>query len=196
MGLTWSISADSFLVRLRGIEDKCASFTKKDIVSYTASNSDPLGYIAPVILPIKHFVQTLCQKGYERNQLLNAEDVVTWKRLISTLGNTSDELRITRRVEIFKNGTTVQLHIFCDASQIAYAAVAYLKFSDSSNVKIIFAKSRLSLSKGLTIPRLELLGVLIGYRMSVFMQREIDSQIERTYPIYGRTRNEIGRANV
>ncbi len=50
---------------------------------------------------------------------------------------------------------------FCDASERAYAAVLYLRSiapSGEVEVSLICSKSRVAPTKGLTIPRLELLG--------------------------------------
>ena len=55
--------------------------------------------------------------------------------------------------------TSVELHGFCDASQRAYAAVIYLKMTDSlGSIQISFltSKTKVAPIKRLTIPRLEL----------------------------------------
>ena len=64
---------------------------------------------------------------------------------------------------------------FTDASKDAYAAVVYLKTSDriTANVNLIFSKSRLASIKKISIPRLELLGMLIGCRISKYVTTEL-----------------------
>ena len=57
--------------------------------------------------------------------------------------------------------------MFCDASQYAYAAVAYLKVRDTKSsfkTSIIMAKSKVAPQA--TIPRLELSAVVTGARLS------------------------------
>ena len=78
-----------------------------------------------------------------------------------------------------------ELHVFCDASLAAYGAVIYL-VKDSS-VHILFSKSRVHpLKKGtldprLTIPKLELLGTLVGVRALKFVIEEMKlSSMEKT----------------
>ena len=54
---------------------------------------------------------------------------------------------------------TIQLHGFCDTSEVAYAGVVYLRTTDSKNnvhVSLVMAKTKVALIKWLTIPRLEL----------------------------------------
>lgn len=65
-----------------------------------------------------------------------------------------EQLEIPRHYLLTKNDCVPDLHIFVDASEQAYAAVAYLRLQCSSYVKcsIITAKSRVSPLKPLTIP--------------------------------------------
>ena len=57
-----------------------------------------------------------------------------------------------------------QLHGFSDASEVAYAAVVYLRIQDPKGavyVSLVMAKTRVAPLKKLTIPRLELCGALL-----------------------------------
>ena len=53
---------------------------------------------------------------------------------------------------------TTELHSFCDASELAYAAVVYLRLTTTigTQVSLVIAKTKVSPIKRLTIPRLEL----------------------------------------
>ena len=56
---------------------------------------------------------------------------------------------------------TVTLHTFVDASENAYGAVTYARYSyqdGSISTNIVTAKTRVAPSKALSIPRLELMG--------------------------------------
>ena len=63
---------------------------------------------------------------------------------------------------------------FCNASAKAYATAIYLHqaLSGDCKVDLIFSKTHLAPKKS-TIPRLELLGVLIGTRALKFVQKEL-----------------------
>ena len=59
---------------------------------------------------------------------------------------------------------SIQLHGFCDASEVAYAGVVYLRAIDSRNqvhISLVIAKTRVAPIKRLTIPRLELCSAVI-----------------------------------
>jgi len=67
---------------------------------------------------------------------------------------------------------------FCDASAKAYATAIYLhqSFTSSCKVDLIFSKTRLA-PQNMTIPRLELLGVLVGVRALKFVLSELHLQV-------------------
>ena len=79
--------------------------------------------------------------------------------------------------------STSQLLIFCDASMKAYATALYLRVDDGTKfqVNLLFSKMRLvpitrkkkKNLKDITIPRLELLAVLIGVRAANFLVKEL-----------------------
>lgn len=63
-------------------------------------------------------------------------------------------------------GKNLELHAFTDASQIVYATVIYARSNVKGEwvVELVFAKNRLNPCKEISIPRLELLAILIGVR--------------------------------
>ena len=68
-----------------------------------------------------------------------------------------------------------QLLCFCDSSNKAYAAAIYLRvvLDGKVSVNLLFSKSRNTPKKKLTIPRLELMSILIGVRSFRFVANEI-----------------------
>ena len=63
----------------------------------------------------------------------------------------------------------LSIHTFSDASEKAYAAIVYIRhvYEDSNvTARLIMSKSRLAPLKAVSIPRLELLGALIGLRLT------------------------------
>ncbi|KAK2549153.1 hypothetical protein P5673_030529 [Acropora cervicornis] len=71
----------------------------------------------------------------------------------------------------------VQLHVFCDASEMAYGiAVAYFWMISHGhvNVSFIMSKTRLALIKTLTIPQLELQAAVIAVRLKSKILTEVE----------------------
>jgi hypothetical protein len=81
----------------------------------------------------------------ERNQLLQT---------IPTLS----QLKINRKV-ICSNATNIQLHGFCDSSELAYGACPYNRSTDNNKTpcELLCSTSKVATLKQLTIPRLEFL---------------------------------------
>ena len=66
------------------------------------------------------------------------------------------------------NATSIQLHGFSDASELAYAGAVCLRVKDLNNdvrISLVMAKTRVAPNKRLTIPRLELCGATLLARM-------------------------------
>lgn len=64
----------------------------------------------------------------------------------------------------------LRIHTFTDASESAYAAAVYARHvyeNGDVTVRLIASKSRLAPLKAVSIPRLELLGALIGTRLTM-----------------------------
>ena len=72
-----------------------------------------------------------------------------------------------------------QLLCFCDASAKAYATCVYLRCVKDNEVATnwIFSKSRVSPEKAISVPRLELLAVLIGVRYLDYVKKNLELPI-------------------
>ncbi|KAK5856900.1 hypothetical protein PBY51_010180 [Eleginops maclovinus] len=68
-----------------------------------------------------------------------------------------------------ENKHALKLHVFCDASERAYSAVAYLQGETQDGeptMSLVASKSRVAPLKKMTLPRLELMGAVIGARLA------------------------------
>ncbi|UYV77424.1 hypothetical protein LAZ67_15000973 [Cordylochernes scorpioides] len=75
-----------------------------------------------------------------------------------------------------------EVHIFCDAGQIGYGAVAYLRSETGreNTLTLIWSKVRLAPMKSITISRLELMAMVLGARLANAIQAALKRKCETT----------------
>ena len=75
--------------------------------------------------------------------------------------------------QYFNNvGSEVQLHVFCDSSQLAFGAVAYLRGTTpkrGTKCTFVMSKSKVAPIKPQTMPRLELLAAVLGAALAQYL---------------------------
>jgi hypothetical protein len=84
-------------------------------------------------------------------------------------------LKIPRCVKsLYSPNNPVQLHVFCDASEVGYGAVVYCRYTSSIEryyCTLVIAKSRVAPLKQISIPRLELSAAQLGVRLGESARR-------------------------
>ena len=142
--------------------------TKRLVVSTVGRFYDPLGFIQPVIIKYKVFIQELCRKKMLWDEPLEGILLERWQSLVISLRE-CQPIQIPRcYIPLHTNfGGTYSLYGFCDASTVAYAGVVYLSWRNGSEhtTKLVACKTRVAPLQSQTIPRLELLGALLLARL-------------------------------
>ena len=179
LGLRWSIADDSFSFQFR---DREKPVTRRGILSTVSSIFDPLGVVAPVTLLGRVLLQQLCALtcGWDDPvpRLLAGE----WHEWLAM----ADELSLVKldRCIVGPPGDVMstQMHVFADASETAYSAVAYLvgevRTPDGSTervVKFLMGKSLVNPVRFVTIPRLELAAAVLAVKVRRVLMREMDT---------------------
>jgi hypothetical protein len=155
LGIRWNPNTDEFSFNADHIIDEARrirdGLTKRKLFSLAPTMYDPLGLINPVMMKGKRSMQTTWMSDIKWDQLISFE----WEKFISGLEDLG-QIRILRWTGIDSTKPS-ELHIFCDASETAYGAVAYEK--QGQTIALIAAKSKVAPlpKKSITIPRLELL---------------------------------------
>ena len=126
------------------------------LVSDIAKTFDILGWFSPTTIKVKILLQRLWEQKVDWDDLVPDpifENWLQWRSELHLLSNKhSSRYYLDKKSQI----ASIQLHGFSDASENAYAAVVYLRMTDTSGkVRISLVTSK---TKKLTIPRLELCG--------------------------------------
>ena len=119
---------------------------------------DPCGWLLPVFVKGKVFLQELWLLKVEWDDSLPQDVLDRWHQFTKDLSKLS-EISIPRLIN--RHGQPTQVHLFADASEIASSCALYIRLSPSSpenraEVRLIVAKSKVAPLKRVSLPRLEL----------------------------------------
>lgn len=93
---------------------------------------DPLGICAPFTLKPKLLLQEVCKQKLSWDDSLQPDDVKMWTIWLSELSSLKG-LFISRCLfpRDISAIVSIEIHIFCDASSVAFDAVGYLRLQYS-----------------------------------------------------------------
>ena len=165
---TWDCESDIIEFNFEKLADYAKSLqplTKRNIPRVTAKLFDPLGIVSPVFIKNKILFQKLSKKNWDESVDENVrKDWVKWVDDLSAVKFiTLPRCYFKGQIEIL-NST---LHVFTDASVLAFAAVIYLVIQTQSEYfsSLVTSKTRVAPLTDISLPRLELLGALTGARL-------------------------------
>ena len=176
LGVLWNVEQDTLEIK---VVPKQLAPTKRGILKQISTIFDPLGLVAPFVLRAKLILQELWRLGFDWDKpisgpLLDAWEA--WKAELPLLATLSVP-RCYLSNQPSSLYVSAQIHVFADASEVAFGAAAYWRFETqdhSYQSSLIFGKTRLAPIKPLTIPRLELQAAVMAVRMSQTIQKELD----------------------
>jgi transposase InsO family protein len=179
LGQYWQTPTD--LMTYSGYEpDHRIQWTKLYCLSQAAKPYDPTGYAIPVLLASKLFIQALWKRGAAWLDPLTSEELKEWKQWMADVLPHMPLLQFPRVIkkgfpEDFKS---VQLHVFSDASKVAFAAVAYIRMeytNGSFYTNFVMAKGKINpINPSRTIPKLELMGVALAVSLSATISEALE----------------------
>ncbi|XP_062541148.1 uncharacterized protein LOC134209180 [Armigeres subalbatus] len=158
--------------------------TKRQVLKCLMSFYDPLGLLAIFTVQGKIILQSIWRSGIQWDHQINANLQPRWQAWVELL-KIIQQLRITRCY--FLRATSqhyyrVQLHIFVDASEEAYAAVAYFRIVNQRkhvDCSLVAAKTKVAPIKPISVPRLELQAAVLGVRLMQMVADGHSIQIDR-----------------
>ncbi|XP_024892483.1 uncharacterized protein LOC112467847 [Temnothorax curvispinosus] len=155
LGVLWNPSRDDFSFSIKAKE--MTQVTKRTVLSLTVQLFDPLGWLAPVVIRAKLFIQTAWMQGLDWDTPMLAEDADRWRDFHKELP-VLENVRIPRWMKHGPPGSLLELHGFADASKRAYAAVLYLRAETENGIvtTLVCAKTKVAPLKKISLARLEL----------------------------------------
>lgn len=165
LGVSWRAPDDKIYYTTRLI-DCSKKWTKRNILSEIAKIFDPLGLLGPTILYAKRIMQDLWRSGLQWDESVSQGIHTEWSIFVEQM-KTLEKISFERKV-LIDGYREVQIHGFCDASERGYGACIYVRSRDDTQttfVRLLCSKSRVSPLKIVSIPRLELCGALLLARL-------------------------------
>ncbi|XP_043498687.1 uncharacterized protein LOC122521991 [Polistes fuscatus] len=165
LGISWNAHHDHLIYSVAPI-DLRERTTKRRILSEIAKIYDPLGLLGPIVLTAKILIQDCWKTKVDWDESVPNVLHSSWIKFAEQL-TLVDNLTIERRLTA-DNYSELQIHGFCDASQVGYGGSLYVRSRDrvgNIHVRLLCAKSRVAPLKDTTIPRLELCGALTLARL-------------------------------
>ncbi|XP_071489137.1 uncharacterized protein [Diadema antillarum] len=171
LGVQWNLTDDTFRFQ---IELTTKPYTKR-VLFMINGVFDPLGFLDPVMIQAKVLFREMITHKVEWDVVLPEvyrPICESWTSGLSEL----ESLSIPRNyLTCPEKGT---LHVYCDASEVAVVAVAYMMDGDAENpsASFVFGKSKLAPKSGHTIPRLELCAAVLATEVANVVCRELNIQ--------------------
>ncbi len=178
LGVLWDAVNDVFTFCIQP-PDPEMKLTKRNVLSTIATIFDPLQLLTPFTIRAKVLMQEIWKAGVGWDDILPDDLINKWSKWCSELHQLSN-VAVPRSLRL-PNPIQACLHVFSDASNQAYGAVAYLVCrypDDTSTSRIVVSKSRVSPTKTVTIPRLELMGAVIATRLAKNINKTLE--VEQT----------------
>ena len=183
LGVTWQAADDVFRFVSKPPTHPLV-FTKRAFLKKLATLFDPIGFVAPFVVLGRIIFQEMWSVGADWDDQLPKSicaKVSKWYDQLEQL----DGIKIPRCLrldspEVVKSSA---LHVFSDASQEAYGAVAYLRheyLSGEVSCRIVAAKTKVAPLSAVSIPRLELMAAVLGCRLGASVADALNlSQLDR-----------------
>ena len=194
LGMHWQADTDQFTFRskYKSVEDWLdklgipanANWTKRTVLKAVASTFDPLGLISPFVILGRILIQDLWAVPELDWDTSIPDNLQTrWLEWLNQLFELT-KIQIPRWVYLtYENMDSAELHVFCDASENAYATTVFIRVNSvgGADTSLVTAKARVSPKKNETTSRLELVACVVGTRLLAAVNSGYEIPKERVF---------------
>ena len=144
LGVSWNPITDNMniVVGEKLSQEISWRYTKRKILSLVSSIYDPLGWVSPLTVCGKMFMQTLWKEKMGWDQKFNRDQI----RVIYILVDLRRVIEFTFPRHVLYEHT--ELHVFADASSKAYGAAVYTVDITHTRSNLLISKARVAPCKG------------------------------------------------
>ena len=181
LGVAWDSLKDTMDTHVE-LPVRFAS-TKRGIISDVARTFDVLGWLSPVLLPMKILFQKLWELklGWDDEVPVELkEQHVQWREELPLLA----DIHLPRCYFRKDKALSIELYGFSDASQAAYSAVVYVRATYAHKpptCQLVLSKTKVAPVKTVSIPRLELCGAQLLSRILATTRETLDLPLDSTH---------------
>ena len=181
LGVAWDSREDKMYTSIS--LSSSFSNTKRGVISDIARTFDVLGWISPVILPMKLLYRDLWQTKVDWDDQVSQQHAarhLQWREDLPLL----KEVRLPRCYFGKEEPDSIQLHGFSDASKEAYGAVIYVRATYPTlqpTVELVISKSKVAPLATRSIPQLELCGANLLAKLMTTTRQTLDIPVEDTW---------------
>lgn len=191
LGMTWNPKDDSFVFGTQFREDLLPLLsgdivpTKRQVLRVVMSHFDPLGIVANYTVHGKILIQDVWRSHVKWDDPITADDFKNWQRWVKLTPRLT-EVRIPRCYfpdYIPSSYDTLELHVFVDASLVAYCAAAYFRIIENGSPRcsLVAAKTKVTPLLPQSVPRNELSAGVIGVRLLRSVQENHSIPVQKRY---------------
>ncbi|XP_036346660.1 uncharacterized protein LOC118755979, partial [Rhagoletis pomonella] len=130
LGIRWNAVHDMFHFTVQPIPRK-QEYTKREVLSCVAKLFDPAGWLGPIVVVAKIFMQEIWLTKIDWDDSLPRNLLLRWETFLDNYEHIQ-KIKIPRWTH-FTPWDEVEFHGFCDASEKAYAAALYIRVRDRAS---------------------------------------------------------------
>ena len=181
LGVQWNIESDEFEFKISMSE---RPFTRRGILSVVSSIYDPLGFLGPLLLTPKILLQDLCRMKLSWDEEIPESHKEQWQKWLAELPKIA-EFKVPKCLKPpgFREIVSAQVCNFCDASELTYGTVSYLRLRNKEgrvHCAFLTGKARAAPLKQISIPRMELTAATVAVRVNKMIQKELEIKVDNT----------------
>ncbi len=173
LGIRYDAASDEFHFQMEA--NRGGNWTKRRVLKTFPRLYDPLGLLLPFTITARIFFSSIAtpENGWD-SPLSQTKDWLEWVEKLEEL----PLIRFPRCIKTEPQEEAV-LHVFADASSLAYAAAAYVKVKDT--VRLVQAKAHVAPRKLQSIPRMELLAAVLATKLAKKTAQHLKLRLKETH---------------